>query len=129
MFLLIILTLFFYFATMEVSLNTASEPVPNLPITGFLTFEGGCCFVLALGILLKFKMDSIYKTMMYDPEMMQPKHVTGEQVRHSFPHKILPVLDDDIFKKFDAVLIKTTPKCKRKRSIMQIPQFLPKRQQ
>ncbi|GMH79263.1 hypothetical protein TrLO_g14979 [Triparma laevis f. longispina] len=79
MFLLIILTLFFYFATMEVSLNTASEPVPNLPITGFLTFEGGCCFVLALGILLKFKMDSIYKTMMYDPEMMQPKHVTGEQ--------------------------------------------------
>ena len=81
--LLIIFTLFFYFATMEVSLDTRYEPYANLPITGFVFFEGGCLFVLLLGLLLKYKMDGIYQTMMHDSEMMQPKHINGEQVRSS----------------------------------------------
>ena len=66
--LLTVLTVFFYFATMEVSLDNND----GLPITGFIFFEGGCIIALAFGVLLKIKMDSIYNLMMHDPEMMDP---------------------------------------------------------
>lgn len=66
--LLVVLTVFFYFATMEVSLDNDT----GLPITGFIFFEGGCIIALAFGVLLKFKMDAIFYLMMHDPEMMTP---------------------------------------------------------
>lgn len=83
--LLCVLILFFYFSTLEAAINfsptgtlnrrlASAGPAPKtyFNITAFVFFEGFCLIVLALGVLIKQKMDSIFRAMMHNDALIEP---------------------------------------------------------